>query len=148
MGFSVSASTGIVIVGLFLAFGMFYPTMTNGLEAVSGAESDRTDRFLDQQNTEIELQNATKQDDGGGWTVTVTVTNTGATALSVETVDLLIDNQYMNTTTTAVEDNETTGLWLPSEALEIQATVDTEPARVTVVTDHGIRVSSTIDGGP
>lgn len=147
MGFSVSASTGIIIVGLFLAFGMFYPTMTNGLEAVSDAESDQTDRFLDQQNTAIELQNATKQDDGDEWIVTVTVENTGATSLSVATVDLLIDNQYMNTTTTAVDTNESTALWLPSEALEIEATVDTEPTRVTVVTDHGIRVSGTIDGG-
>ncbi|MGM0605303.1 MAG: flagellin [Halobacteriota archaeon] len=152
MGFSVSASTAIVVAGLFLAFGMFYPAMANSFERVTGAESDSADDLLDQRNTAIELQNATTENvtDEEGWTLTVNVTNNGSTAITVSTVDLLVDNGYqnrseMNTTVYGQTADDTTDLWLPGETLELAVDgLTDQPARTTVVVRHGIRVSGSV----
>lgn len=140
MGFSVSGSAAIIFTAMFIAFGMFHAATTNGFEEVSDAQEDRTDRDLERQNTAINVTSATWDSDE----LTVEVTNNGSTALEIEHVDLLADNEYLTGYTTSISSDTTTetdtatDLLLPGEELTITATVTPEPNRVKIVTGPGV----------
>lgn len=152
MGFSVSASTAVIVVGLFLAFGMFFPAMSNSVQLVHDAESDRADRLLAQQNTDVELTGATFNESGEDRLV-VNVTNTGSTTISVESIDLLVDNELQEIETdddieTTIDDDDETTLFQPGETLTItidDEQLDSDPERVLVAVDHGIRVADDVE---
>lgn len=138
MGFSVSASVAIIVVGLAISFTTIYPIADAGYERVTDARSDSTDDLLDQQNTAIELSSLSY--DGGAGTLTVKVNNTGTTTLSVSDTDLVVDNEYSEGTTT-VDGNAETDLWHPGETLTVEVDgVSARPDRVRLVTEHGISV--------
>ena len=145
MGFSVSASAAIVFVGFVVAFTTLYPVAANGFERVTDARDDAADRALDQRNTAVELSNVSYENATD--TLTVEVTNTGATELSVAETDLLVDNTYW-TGNRSVDGDADTDVWLPGETLTITAgNVTLEPERVKVVTEHGVAVGETVDDG-
>ena len=135
MGFSVSASTAIIFAGLFLAAGILYPAMDNGMERVLDAQNDRDQAQLDLRNTDISITEAESD--------SITVRNTGSTSLTVSEVDLLVDGDYQErgsyTTTVDGSDN----LWLPGETLTLE-NFDTDDAedQIKVVTEHGISVTA------
>ena len=135
LGFSVSGSAAIVFVGIFLAFSTAYTASANGFERVSDARSAVDDEALERQNTAIAISNAT-YDNG---TLAVTVTNEGAAELSVEAVDLLVDNAYRdNFTARTVDGNASTDLWFPGERLYLEVSVPSQPTRIKVVTGPGV----------
>lgn len=142
MGFSVSGSAALIFVAAFIGFGMFYSAAANSTEMVNDASEDRSDRQLERTNTDIEITtvnyNATSN------YLNVTVDNTGTTELSVSGVDVLVDNSYQTSYRTAVEGNEETELWLPQETLAINATVDTRPDSVKVVTGPGVAATEVV----
>jgi flagellar protein FlaF len=142
MGFSVSGAAAIIFATMFVTFGMWFTASANSFEAISEAETDKADRALDAQNTAISITNVTY--DTASNEVTVSVNNTGATQLSVETTDLLVDGQYRS----GWEDSATvagtdTRLWLTGEQLTMTVTTPTEPDRVKVVTESGVSATST-----
>jgi flagellar protein FlaF len=144
MGFSVSGSAAIVFAGMFIAFGMLQPAVSNGLEEVSDARAESGDRLLDQQNTAIEIVNATY--DGAG-NVTVLVDNTGTTAISVRDADFVLDNSYESPASTRVDGNRETTAWLPGETLRANLTVggDTPVGdRLVVAVDHGVSATTEV----
>jgi flagellar protein FlaF len=135
LGFSVSGSAAIVFVGIFLAFSTAYTASANGFERVNDARSAVDEDALEQRNTAIAVSNAT-YDNG---TLSVTVTNEGATELSVEAVDLLVDNAYRdNFTARTVDGNASTDLWFPGERLYLEVSVPSQPNRIKVVTGPGV----------
>jgi flagellar protein FlaF len=128
---------------MFVAFGMFHSATANGFETVSDAQEDRTDRTLTQQNTAIVVTAATWDDTSGE--LTVTANNTGSSQLSVEEVDLLADNRYLQDYETTVDGEATTtsdsstALWLPGERLTITVTtLESDPGRIKLVTGPGV----------
>lgn len=137
MGFSVSASTAIIFAGMFLALGMLYPTMSNSYERVSDAQFDRDDSAIDARNTAIEIDTVTED--------SVTVNNTGSTALTVSTVDVVIDGVYQprDGLTYTVNGAPGSDLWLPGETLTVSNF--TASNRVVVVTEHGIRATGAVN---
>jgi len=142
MGFSVSGSAAIVFAGMFIAFGMFHTATTNGFERVSEAQEDRTDRTLAQQNTAIEVTNATWN--ATGENLTVTVNNTGSESLTVSEVDLLANNSYVAGYNTSVDGDAETDLWLPQEELTITITsLREDPGRIKIVTGTGVAETAT-----
>jgi len=142
MGFSVSGSAALIFVAAFIGFGMFYSAAANGFENVNDAQSDKSDRALERQNTEIELQSVVYNSTADS--VNVTVVNTGSNGLAVSEVDLLTDNTYQSGYRTAVDGDEATGLWLPEEQLVINATgIASDPGRVKIVTGPGIAATET-----
>lgn len=139
MGFSVSGSFAILVVAAFIAFGMAYTAGANGFERVTEATKTTADDDLHRQNTRIDLVrlNYTSQ------TLTVNVTNNGTTALDVNATDAIVDGDYYSTAafeSVLVDGRADTELWLPGEELsvEIQLPDLTTPARVKVVTEHGV----------
>ncbi|WP_436923753.1 flagellin [Halosimplex amylolyticum] len=135
MGFSVSGSAAIIFVGLFIAFGMWQTAASNSFERVSEAQSDRSDAALDEQNTAIVVDSASTTDGD----LTVTATNTGSTALSLNRTDLLVDNDYQTGWQGDVlfdGSQKPVDLWLPDEQITI--TVTTTGSRVKLVTESGV----------
>lgn len=136
MGFSVSGSAAIIFVGIFLAFSTAYTASANGFERVTDARSAVDEEALAQQNTAIAIANASY--DGNG-TLSINVTNEGATELSVEAVDLLVDNAYRdNFTARTVDGNTSTDLWFPGERLYFEVSVSSQPNRIKVVSGPGV----------
>lgn len=136
MGLSVSASAGVVFLGVFLAVGIVYPAAANGFERVSDARHDAADRALDRVNTAVIITNATYY--SGNSTLVVLADNDGTTTVDVPDTTLLADNN-VTAPTVAVAGDSTTDVWLPGETARFEVTLDTSPDRAQVVIDHGVR---------
>jgi flagellar protein FlaF len=137
MGFSVSGSAAIIFAAMFIAFGMWHTTATNGFERVSEAQNDRADAALDRQNTDVAIDsvvlNATSNE------MQVNATNLGASTLSIEETDVLVDNDYYAEwrTDATVDGTPGTDLWLPGETLVFNITVSSAD-QVKLVTETGV----------
>lgn len=138
MGLSVSASSAVVFLGIFVAAGVLYPAVANGVERYTDARAGEVDRALAQSNTEVELVNATY--DNSTNTLTVTANNTGATTIDLNETNLLVDGALASYDVT-VNGSSTTGLWLPGETATYTVDLSSEPNRVQLVVDYGIRVA-------
>ncbi len=160
MGVSVSASTAIIVAGLFFAFTAFYPVAANGFERVTDAQHDVNERALERQNTDVAVASATlfegdEEDDDDE--LVVEAINDGAVGLVVSDATLLVDNEYVDlgdVTTTVYDRDEETGetdLWLTDETLEIVIDDDdldadvAEVDRVVLVTESGVRDAATVE---
>jgi flagellar protein FlaF len=149
MGFSVSGSTAILFLGMFISFGIAFTAASNGFEQVHGAYEENADEELTRQNTAISFVSTNAANQDGGWNVDVRVDNTGSEPLSVDDTDILIDGNYISPTsskmvTLEVDGNSDTNLWLPGETLHVEVEVDAEPARVKVVTGPGVSATEVV----
>lgn len=139
MGFSVSGSVAIIFIGVLIAFGVMFPTIMDSSQQLGDARSEQSDRLLEQQNTEIIIQNATY--DSGANELTVNVTNNGTVSLDINETDFLVDGEYrvVGGTDSSIDGDTTTEVWLPGEKLVVTITsVTSTPSRVKVVTENGV----------
>ncbi|MFC7323614.1 flagellin [Halorubrum rutilum] len=150
MGVSVSASTAIIVAGLFFAFTAFYPVAANGFDRVTDAQQGIQERSLERQNTDFAVTNATY--DGGAETLTIDAVNDGSVGLVASDATLVVGNEYVDVgganADTTVDGDADTELWLGGETLTV--TVDTtavdtaiatgsDPTRVVLVVESGVR---------
>ncbi|WP_050033236.1 flagellin [Halorubrum halophilum] len=143
MGVSVSASTAIIVAGLFFAFTTFYPVAANGFDRVTDAQHGMNERALERQNTAFAVSNATYD----GTTLTVNATNNGSVGLVAGDATLVVGNEYVDVgganAATTVDGNGDTELWLGGETLSIEvAQTDTnieDGTRVVLVVESGVR---------
>lgn len=158
MGISVSASTAIIVAGMFVAFATLYPVASNGFERVSDASIDVHDRGLEQANTVVTVANATYDD--GENELTVVAVNDGTTELSITDTSLVVGNDHValdeGNTAVGTYDESTdsfddsgvdTAVWLPGEAMQITVERDQAPDRVTVVAENGVSAGATVEEG-
>lgn len=146
MGFSVSGSVAIIFVAFLISFGTFYSAAFNSMEDVTDARAAAQDDLLTQKNTAIDLQTATYY--GSNDSLIVTVNNTGASELSVESADLLVDNDYQTTfDERVVNGDSTTDLWLPGEQLRYNVSATSQPDRVKVVAGPGVAETEGVVNG-
>lgn len=150
MGFSVSGSAAIIFAGLFIAFGMWQTAASNGFERVSEAQQDSTDQMLAQQNTAIEIRNAsygTETVNGQDYyLLDVNVTNNGTEPLSLNRTDVLINNVYQTgwRDGATVDGDAGTDLWLPGEKLAVEFNTTYQPNRTKIATETGVSASSEV----
>ena len=150
MGVSVSASTAIIVAGLFFAFTAFYPVAANGFDRVTDAQQGIQERSLERQNTDFAVTNATHDDAANE--LVVNATNDGAVGLVASDATLVVGNEYVDVgganADTTVDGDAGTELWLGGETLTVTVdttTVDTEittgddPTRVVLVVESGVR---------
>ena len=153
MGVSVSASTAIIVAGLFFAFTAFYPVAANGFDRVSDAQMGIQERSLERQNTDFAVTNATYD----GATVTIDATNDGAVGLVASDATLVVGNEYVDVggpnATTTVDGDADTELWLGGETLRVtvdEADLSTDvvanETRVVLVVESGVRDAATVTG--
>jgi archaeal flagellar protein FlaF len=139
MGFSVSGATAVIFVSLLFGFGMFYGSVSNGVERVAGAREEASEAALDRQNSAIGISELAYN--GTTNTLDIAVRNEGATALSVTSADLLVDNDFRSQSSmnqVAVDGDTGTDLWLPGEVLVIELETSPAPNRVTIATENGL----------
>jgi flagellar protein FlaF len=142
MGFSVSGSAAIIFAGMIIAFGMWHTAASNSFEAVSEAQTDRSDAALNEKNTAVVIDSASTADGD----LTVEATNTGSTPLSLNETDLLTDNEYRDGWQGNVQidgSQAQTDLWLPGETIAITVTGST-PQRVKLMTETGVSDSKVV----
>lgn len=145
MGFSISGATAVIFVGLLVSAATLYPAVDRYTERRSEAMSADREQSLTQQNTAIEVANATYN--GSTDTLTVTVENTGSSTLAVPRTDLLVDGKYVHLSAadTAVGGDTATEIWAPGETLTVEVTQSATPTRTKVVTGPGISVTATVE---
>ena len=152
MGVSVSASTAIIVAGLFFAFTTFYPVAANGLDRVSDAQHGVNERALERQNTEFAVTNATFNTTTD--TLTIDATNEGAIGLVADDATLVVGNEYVDVggpnASATVDGDGDTALWLGDETLTVRVdqgnttTAIGEGTRVVLVVESGVRDAATV----
>lgn len=142
MGFSISGATVVIVLGLFIGFGMFYSAAGESVNRIVESNTGMADQLLDQQNTAVNLQSATYWTTNS--TVTISVTNTGSTTLALDETSVLLDGRIHSVTNATVENETETTLWLPGETAIYKITNVVEaPTRALIVTEHGISGQTT-----
>ncbi|MDX1746081.1 MAG: flagellin, partial [Halobacteriales archaeon] len=95
MGFSVSGSFAIIVIGTFIAFGMFYGSAANAVEQVTDAQQAAHHDRLEQYNTAINVTRAEWQTGGdcgtGNTCLLIDIQNEGTTTLSTDATDVFVD---------------------------------------------------------
>lgn len=147
MGFSVSGATAIILLAGVLAFGIAFTAATNGFDEVSAAQDDRSDRLLEQQNSDVNVTNVTFDSDAEQ--LTVTVENTGSIGLAVDETSLILDGQFQSAAIneTSVEGDTETNVWLPGEELTYVVDRSTTADRIKVTSETGVSDLMVIDDG-
>ena len=135
MGFGVSGSMAIIFLGVLIATGTLFTTLSATAEDISDARDERQERLLDRRNTDIDVTSAVYNTTSG--TLNLTVSNEGATTLSVNGTTLLVDNQYHSLSEATVDGLDATDLWEPGETLALNVSMS-QPVRVKVVTEQGV----------
>lgn len=155
MGFSVSASTAIIFIAAFMSVGIVYTSAYNGFEQVQGATTAQQEAALDVQNTAVNITTVTHDAGATPDYVTVTVENTGSTALVVNDTDVLLNGTYQSTFESRTVTNDTgativagsggTDLWLPGEQVTftIRRTMS-QPIHVKIVTGPGVAATEVL----
>ncbi|WP_424017482.1 hypothetical protein ACOZ4N_16660 [Halorientalis pallida] len=148
MGVSVTSSFAVIVVGAFLAFGVFYSASANSFERVREASEGQNERFDRVQETAITVT-AADVIDTTPCTVRVNVTNEGQTSLEIDDTDVLVDGVYRTgwQSETTVDGDGNTSDWFPTERLSLNVSVDGTPERVKVVTGPGVAGTRAITGG-
>lgn len=152
MGFSVSASFAVVVIAGFIALGMLYPAVSGSFESVSAASQDAGDRRLAAINTDVAVTMACF--DTGNDRIHLQAENTGSTGLGLDRTHVLIDNVVQLTfENREVDGISGTAVWAPGETATINFTyteasniesVEPDPQRLTVATEHGVFDSSAV----
>ncbi|GAA0531477.1 flagellin [Halorubrum ejinorense] len=152
MGVSVSASTAIIVAGLFFAFTTFYPVAANGLDRVSDAQQGVNERALERQNTDFRVTNATF--DTSTEILTINATNEGSLGLVADDATLVVGNEYVDVgganADTIVDGDADTALWLGDETLTVRVdqgnttTTIGDGTRVVLVVESGVRDAATV----
>ena len=141
MGFSVSGSFALLFLTLFIIAGIVYPAVSNSVERVQEASAEIDALEMNRENTAINIT-AYSYNSSGNEHVHLIVTNNGMTALHVDRIAILIDNEYQTDThivETSVDGNSTTNLWLPGEDVTIITDPSTtSPNTVVVVTEYDV----------
>lgn len=148
MGFSVSGSVVVVLLGLFIALGTFYTSGANTMERLSEAEADRADHLRHVQESAVNVTSVTITDDTA-CDIGITATNTGSTTLALPDVDLLLDNVVVTDWQDAasVDGDSDTDLWLPGEQLVVNRTDrSTAPDHTKLVTGVGVTSTRSTEG--
>lgn len=162
MGFSVSGSFAVVAIASFMALGMFYSSAAIGFELVQEAQQDAHDSQLAQQNTAIEITEANWTTASGcslSTCLVIEANNTGTTALSLNSTDLLVDGYYVDRddyTADQVDGDGDTELWLPDETYRIEVSrpvlnqifdevTSFPPSRVVLNTEHGVSDARSVE---
>lgn len=152
MGFSVSASFAVAVIASLIALGMLYPAISGGFESVSQASQDAGERRLNAINTAVNVTEACY--DVSNDRIHLEAENTGSTGLGLNRTHVLVDNvlqlSFENREIDGISDTE---VWAPGETATLNVTysgqsniesVDPDPDRLTVATEHGVRDSEGI----
>ena len=154
MGFSVSAAFAVTVIAGLIALGMLYPALAGGFEQVSEAQQGAGERRLDAINTAIDVTEACF--DAGNDRIHLEVQNVGSVGLGLNRTHVLVDNVVqLSFESREVEGIANSAVWAPGETVRMNfsytelsniESVEPDPGRITVATEHGVFDSEAIGG--
>ncbi|MDY7083375.1 MAG: fla cluster protein FlaF [Halobacteria archaeon] len=136
MGFSVSASTIIIFIGVLVAASLVYNAWTFTQDEIAQAREDAEAKDLAKEHTNINITDTSY--DTGTNVYTVNVSNTGDIGVKVNKTTILTDGVIQENATKKVVGSPSSHLWLPGDKLKIEVSTFSKPNRTKVVTDNGI----------
>lgn len=148
MGFAVSGSWILIVVGTLVAFGSLYSTTANTAEHYQEAREFQQDHLQQIQGTDVSIASVSLLDNAGCG-VNVTVVNTGQTTLDLNETDLLYDNTYRTGWQSAAEidGDRSTDIWRSGQTLSItDDTLSEAPDRIKFVSGTGIADTTEVSG--
>ncbi|CAP13648.1 MULTISPECIES: CARDB domain-containing protein [Halobacterium] len=122
---SVSSSTLIIFIASILVAASVAGTMTNGVQRLSGALSDRSVDVSHQIETDVSIisdpGSPSAVYDGANTTLTLLVKNTGSESLPADasTINVIVDGEYKTAVSVSVVDGSG---WQPGNVLKVDAT--------------------------
>lgn len=128
----------VILIGLFVAVAMAFPAAMTSLESISDAHGYQQDQIEALHNADIELVDATYDEETE--TLTVNVTNSGSEDLTVQATHLLVDGAFADPVNRTIESHQNATTWLPGETLELAVEDIDEPDRIKVVAELGLTV--------
>lgn len=135
MGFSVSASTLIIFLGVMVAMSAVYGAWNfsqNELETANDqAQTDRLEKF----QTSIEIVDTTYNVSGNKYTINVS--NNGSVGLEANDTTIILDGDVVDATI-KVKNHQGSEHWLPGEFLIANVSISSEPSRTKVVAENGV----------
>lgn len=145
MGFSVSGTFVILLMGLFIALSAFYGSVSNNTERVTEAKLAQQEHSDQIHDVAFNITSVSLLSDVTCG-VQIQANNTGGEPLQLNETDLLLDNDYrQDWQSDAVVASDTYGdepgteLWFPGERLTIEDTaIDTAPRSVKLVSGPGV----------
>lgn len=148
MGFSVSGSWVLILVGTLAAFGSLYSAAANTAEHYEESRQLQQDHLQQIQGTDVSIASVSLVD-GVSCGVNVTVENTGETTLDLNETDLLYDNGYQVgwRADAEIDGDGNTDIWRPGQTLSI--TDDgllSAPDRIKIVTGSGVADTTEVAG--
>lgn len=140
---SVSSSTLIIFIASILVAASVAGTMTQGVQRLSGALSDRSVDVSNEIRTDVEIISdpGTPSSIYDNGTLTILVKNTGSQTLSADpaVVDLIVDGRYATSVSMTVVDGDT---WAIGNIVRVEATglnLDSNSDHRVVLIVHGDR---------
>ena len=145
MGFSVSGTFVILLMGLFIALGAFYGSVSNNTERITDAKLAQQEHGDQIHEVAFNITSVTLLSEVSCG-IQIQANNTGQETLQLTDTDLLLDNDYrQDWQSDAVVASDTFGdepgteLWFPGERLTIEDTsIDTAPRSVKLVSGPGV----------
>ncbi|GAB3670860.1 flagellin [Halopiger thermotolerans] len=165
MGFSTSGAIIVILIGVLVAFSAIVPTVFGITSTTGDAFSTKSEHFRDQTNTEITVESFEAINESGSVTgALLNVTNDGATSLSVERTNIVVNGEYYPTNasdaeTTIIANDSTrssSNIWSPGTVLQVEidnaklesdAEITGDGDRVKITTEHGVAATAEINGG-
>ncbi|XGI83119.1 hypothetical protein ACEU6E_07495 [Halorutilales archaeon Cl-col2-1] len=140
MGFSVSASTAIIFIGVLIAANSVYGAWTYSQKQLETARDDEAHDLLEKRQTSVEVISTSYS--SATDTLTVNTSNTGETSLSASKTTAILDGEYSPKETVTVKNSfgneKNSNLWLPGDYLVVNVSSTTDPTRVKLSTENGI----------
>ncbi|MDY6776264.1 MAG: fla cluster protein FlaF [Halobacteria archaeon] len=139
MGFSVSASTAIIFIGVLIAANSVYGAWSYSQKQLETARDDEAHDLLEKRQTSVEIV-ATSYSSTTD-TLTVNASNTGETSLSASETTAIVDGEFAPKETVTVKNSfgneKNSKLWLPGDYLVVNVTSPTSPNRVKLTAENG-----------
>lgn len=140
MGFSVSASTAIIFIGVLIAANSFYGAWTYSQKQLETARGDEAQDLLEKRQTSVEIVGTSYSSTTD--TFTVNASNTGDTSLSSSETTAIVDGEFAPKETVTVKNSfgneKNSNLWLPGDYLVVNVSSSTSPTRVKLTAENGI----------
>lgn len=139
MGFSVSASTIIIFIGLVVSAGMLYGAWDYSQDTLTEGEEIKNQLHIDKQQTDIEILGETVEHIDQY--LVFDAYNDGNAEHSLEHVSVVIDGEIKDgmVNEVFVKGHDDSGVWLPGDTIHMNVTVEETPDRIVLIVDNGVK---------
>lgn len=135
MGFSVSGSTLIILIGLFLSASVLLPVITDSVTEVTTSSKDQQDRLISVKNTNVDYVSSSFN--ASTDTFAVEYVNSGSEEIALEEIDFLFDGEYTTPTSVVISGSSNREVVISGESVVVEFSTPSKPTRLKAVLPTG-----------